>query len=329
MQQKASHNHFVGVDLGGTKIAAILQRGDVSLQESTRPTEAHEGPKAVVDRIAEHVRALCQSAGVDTAALGGVGVGIPGVIDYENRQTRIIPNLPGNWVGFPVADRLQLQLGCPVWLINDARAFSLAEATYGAGKGAGTVACFTVGTGIGGGIVIGGKLHMGFKGAAAELGHQIIDPDGPRCGCGSQGCLETLASGPAITAAGVRTIVQGMESAIGHLVNHDITKVTPAIIKAAAEGGDHIAAEILQRAGTYLGLGISNVITILAPERVIIGGGAAALGDWLLNPVRAEIQKRCHTVSPDDVDVLPAALGAYAGATGAAIWSRQHATLVP
>jgi glucokinase len=317
---------FAGIDLGGTKIAAVLQHDDSyeTRRQLTSPTEAHEGPRKVVDRIAQVVQQVCSDAGYSPHSLGGIGVGVPAVIDYDAGHTLLMPNLPGDWKGFPVAAILTEKLGCPVWLVNDARAFALAEATYGAGQGASVVACFTVGTGVGGGLVISGKLHMGLQGSAGEFGHQTIVAQGPLCGCGNHGCLETLASGPAIAAAGVKAVLQGLNSEIGVLVDHDITRITPAIVKTAAERGDLIAREILEQAGEYLGIGISNVITLFAPNRVIIGGGVAALGDWIFAPIRATVLNRCKTVPVDQIAILPAALGQYAGAIGAFIWSRQR-----
>src|SRR5260221_1406273 len=262
---------FAGIDLGGTKMSAVLQQGDSGqrCQEIAAPTEAQEGPHKVVDRIARVVRQLCSEAGCSPQSLGGIGVGAPAVIDYAEGRTLLMPNLPGNWTGFPVVQLLKEKLGGQIWLVNDARALALAEATYGAGQGASVVACFTVGTGVGGGLVIDGKLHMGLQGSAGEFGHQTIAADGPLCGCGNHGCLETLASGPAIAAAGVKAVLQGLNSEIGALVDHDITRITPATIKTAAEHGDVVAREILEQAGGYLGIGISNMSTLFVPGRVI------------------------------------------------------------
>lgn len=324
-----SQASFIGVDVGGTKISAVLmdQSSDAILHEQAQPTQAHEGPTHVIDRIADQVRTLCREAGRDPVMLCGVGVGVPAVIDYAQGQTLLMPNLAGNWIGLPVEAMLKERLGCPVWLVNDARAFALAEATFGAGKGAASVACFTIGTGVGGGLVIDGRLHMGLKGSAGEFGHQTIEPNGPLCGCGNHGCLESLVSGPTIASAGIKAVLQGVNSEIGRLVDQDITRITPATIKDAAERGDRIAIEILERVGEYLGIGISNVITIFAPERVVVGGGVMALGDWILNPARKVIQARCITVNPDDVAIVSPTLGPYAGAIGAAVWSRQRSGL--
>jgi len=315
---------IVGIDLGGTKIAAVLlDEQQQTLRELTVPTQAHEGPDAVTARIAETVRAICREAGLGLDQIGAVGVGVPAVIDYARGMTMLMPNLPGDWHEKPIVGDLHAALGPPVHLINDARAFALAEATFGAGKGARFVACFTLGTGIGGGLVIDGRLHMGLNGVAAEFGHQTIDPHGPRCGCGNIGCLEAIASGPAITTAGARVVLQGITSQIGLLTENDIRKITPGIIAQAADAGDVQARDILERTGIAIGIGLANVITFFSPEVVVIGGGLAELGDWLLAPARAEVRRRCHTTPVDQIQIVRAGLGRYAGAMGAAAWAGQ------
>ncbi len=319
--------------MGGTKIAAALidseRETDPVQAQQTIPTEAHVGPDGVLDRAAELVRALCHTANLPLEAINGIGFGLPAVIDFERGTTLLLPNLPGDWNQKPVARELSQRTQRPVWLINDARAFTLAEANFGAGRGAETVVCFTVGTGIGGGIALRGQLHLGADGRAGEFGHQTIDPHGPLCGCGNIGCLEALASGPAITAMGVKIVLQGTTTLISGLVEQDIRRITPEIILRAAELGDAGARDILQRAGTALGTGIANVITLLSPNRVVLGGGVMALGEWLLGPARAVIQKRCTTAPIHKIELVRASLGNYAGAIGAAVWAMQQHSTIP
>jgi glucokinase len=208
-------------------------------------------------------------------------------------------------------------------LVNDARAFTLAEAMLGAGRGAETVVCFTVGTGIGGGIIFHGRLHLGFDGAAGELGHQTIEPDGPLCGCGNRGCLEALAGGYAISGMGVQAAQDDPESPIYMLAGGDMRAVTPEVIMRAAKMGDEVARRIIERAGYYLGIGVSNAVTMLSADCVVIGGGVSQLGEWLLNPIRATLRERCHTVALDRVKIVLSALGQDAGVIGAALWASQ------
>lgn len=319
-------NITIGIDLGGTKIAGAVW--DVSSQRITHrrtiPTQGHLGPDGVIERIAGLVRELCAEANVAVNQLTGVGVGVPATFDVDNGIIWLIPNLPGDWYGKPIIADLRQLLDCPLYLVNDARAFTLAEATIGAGKGAASCIGLTLGTGIGGGIAINGRLYLGLTGSAGEFGHHSIDLYGTPDGSGNPGGWEGLASGPAIAAMGVKAVMQGATTLIGALVDYDLNRITPEIIARAAEQGDEIAREILQRAGFLLGSGLANVITILAPERVVIGGGVAQLGKWIMEPIHETIRQRVHTVPLDRLQIVPAALGADAGVIGAAVWASQQ-----
>lgn len=315
--------YTVGVDLGGTKIAALLLNtadGTISAQ-TVIPTEGKHGPDAVLDRIAQLVWQVCDKAGIPLDATDGVGVGVPATLDIPAGQTLLLPNIPGNWHRKPVVQLLQDKLKRPVGLINDARAFTLAEATLGAGRGAQTVVCFTLGTGIGGGIAINGRLHLGLTGSAGEFGHQSIDVNGLPDGSGTPGGLEGYASGPAIAAMGAKAVMQGIDTLIGQLVDYDLNAITPQTIMQAAEQGDKIAQDILEQVGVYLAMGFHNVITIVAPDRIVIGGGVAALGDWLMKPIRRTLEERSHIVPLDQLEIVYASLGGDAGAIGAALWA--------
>jgi glucokinase len=180
----------------------------------------------------------------------------------------------------------------------------------------------TLGTGVGGGVAFGGRLHLGLDGTAGEFGHQTIDPHGPRCGCGNHGCLETFVSGPALAAQGVRAMLHSLPTAIGVLARNDLMCVTPELIGQAATAGDEVARAILARAGTALGVGLANLITMFSPDRVVVGGSVARLGEWLLGPARKEVRHRCHVTPLERVQIVPSALGAP-GVIGAAIWAKQ------
>jgi len=318
--------YFIGVDLGGSKIGAIAldSKSDETTAWTVIPTNGYDGPDAVVERIADLVKDVSRQIGIPSAELGGVGLGAPASVDMDTGQTLLMPNVPGEWWGKPVGPTIGRSLGCPVWLINDARAFTIAEANRGAGRGARSVACFTIGTGIGGGLAIDGQLYLGGMKTAGEFGHITIDPNGPPCGCGNRGCLEAHASGPAIAALGVKAVLHGANTRIAALADHDLNRITPETIMRAAQAGDEVAREILQRAGGYLGVGIGNVIDIFSPERVVIGGGVAALGDWIFEPIRSTIKWRVRAAPVDEIEIVPAALGVEAGAIGAAIWASQR-----
>lgn len=315
---------LAGIDLGGTTAAAVLASRTGHIRGArTVPTEAHAGPRAVLDRIAQLIEDLAAEAGQRPAA---VGMGIPGLVDVAAGITRFLPNLPTQWRDVEVARLLGTRLGCPVRLLNDVRTATLGELRFGHGRSVGTMAFFAVGTGIGGGVAIDGRLRLGPLGAAGELGHQTILPDGPRCGCGNRGCLETLASGPAITAEGVRLLKSGLAPQLHQLVGGDAGRITPKEMAAAAAAGDTLVAEALRRAAEYLGIGVANVVAILHPELIVLGGGVAELGDLLLEPVRRVLHDRVGMFPTTGVRVERSLLGAQAGVLGAVALAAESLT---
>jgi glucokinase len=317
---------YFGLDLGGTNLKAGIV--DVAagrlLASSSVPTVAREGPSAVIGRMAALVESLLGAQRLARTDVGGIGIGVPGALDLETGTTHFLPNLPGNWRDIPLARELGASTGLPVVLLNDVRAITLGEWRFGAGRGVDTMACFAIGTGIGGGLVINGRLHLGIGGTAGELGHQTIDMNGPLCGCGNRGCLEALASGPAIAALGMKAVTQGRTTIIGSLVNYDLNRITPEVIADAARQGDAVAGEIYEQAGTYLGVAVSNVLISVGPRKVVIAGGVAAAGDLLLEPIRRTVRERVFLMPADQVEVTLASLGSEAGALGAAAWAAEQ-----
>lgn len=317
---------LAGIDLGGTKIAVVVveQGSGRVLARTQAPTDSHEGPDAVLRRMATLVHAACREAGIDVAELGAVGLGVPGVYDLATGHTHFLPNLAGAWRDVPAGPTLHQALGRPIWLINDARAFVLAETLLGAGRGAHTVVGFTLGTGVGGGIAIGGKLFWGIDGTAGEIGHLTMDPDGPLCTCGNRGCLETYASGAAITALAKQRLADAPDSLLLRLADGAAARVTPALVGQAAAAGDAVAQAILAHVTKYLGAGVANMVTTLSPDCVILGGSVAKLGEQLLAPVRAIVRERCRAIPVERVRIVQAELGADAGAIGASLWAGQQ-----
>jgi len=305
---------YASVDLGGTNIKCVLatDAGKV-LGAKSAPTLSHEGPKGVVGRIADLVCGLANEVGCRPLALG---MAAPGLVDRAKGVTKFFPNFPTQWRDVPVREWLSPRVGCPVYLLNDVRTATLGELTFGHGRGAKTMAFFALGTGIGGGVAIDGKLRLGPLGAAGELGHQIILPDGPRCGCGNLGCLETLASGPAITAEGIRLMHTGLAPKLYELVGGDAGRVTTKEMAEAAQAGDANVAEAIVRAARYLGIGVVNIVVAIHPEIVVLGGGVAQIGDLLFDTVRTVVRERVGMFPTDGVSVLPSALGDSAGALG-------------
>jgi len=314
---------FVGVDLGGTHLRAAvvdMVSGEV-LHQIQVDTLSREGHEAVISRMAQLIDKVILTSGTPKAEVGGVGIGVPGKLDRERGMVLFLPNLPGNWLDVPLQEQIEKQVGLPAHLLNDARAMTFGEWKYGAGRGVNTVACFTLGTGVGGGLVVNGKLHLELGGTAGELGHQVIDVDGPKCGCGSRGCLETYASGPAIAAAGIKAVVQGLTTRIGEMVDYDLNRITPQVVYQAALSGDTIAQEIYQRVGHYLGIAIANVIVSIGPRKVVIGGGVSQAGELLFEPIRRTIRESVFITATEHIEIVPAQLGINAGIIGAAAWA--------
>ncbi len=304
---------YLGLDLGGTniKVAVIERPGQprgpagrergsstpVVARESCR-TETHRGPLGVVKRLAEVGREALDRHG----PVAAVGVGLPGLFDEESGRAVLIPNLPGEWNGIPVRAPLEAALGHPVTLINDARAFSLAEALLGAARGLGTVVCVVLGTGVGGGVVVNGRLLRG-TGTAGEIGHQTVLVDGPPCGCGNNGCVEALVRADVFARRGGRA--------------------TAMEVYAAARAGDPVARSAVDEVIGWLSVALANAYVLLAPDAFVVGGGIAGSSDLLLGPLEEAVRRRVFLVPPERVRVLPATLGPYAGACGAALASLE------
>jgi len=292
-------SRHLGLDLGGTNIKwAVVERdGDAwrALERDLVATPMSDRPEVVVSRLAEvGAEAIARWPGVCS-----VGIGVPGLYDPAAGTTRFLVNFPGGWLGIPVAAPIGAALGLPVRLINDARAFGLAELRLGAGRGASSMIGLTLGTGIGGVLVVDGQVLQSHDGTAGEIGHQTIDPDGPWCGCGNRGCLEAFARADQIAAAcGTATAEEGV---------------------AQARAGDARAVDGLAQIGRYLGIGIANMVAVIAPDRVVLGGGISAAADLFVGPIRDELRRRVRTTSLDEVEIVAAELGTWAGAIGAAI----------
>lgn len=321
-------NWRIGIDLGGTSLrAAVVDvdaaagRGVIRAARRTA-TDAGHGEFELLMRMAALVDAVIVDSGLPRREIGGVGVGIPGLVDLDRGVVLLLPNVPGNWPAIAFRDELQQRAGLPVNLLNDVRCITLAEWTFGAGRGVDTLACYAVGTGIGGGVIVNGRLHLGISGSAGELGHHIVEPNGLLCKCGGRGCLEMYAAGPAIRAQGVTAVVRGWPTRIAALAGGDLNRVTTELVLQAAREGDPYARAIFEQAGVYLGLAIANTLLTISPRKVVIAGGVAAAGDLLLDPIRRTLRERVFLMPADRVEITLAELGPDAGIVGAALWSK-------
>ena len=296
-----SETRHLGLDLGGTNIKAAVLEYSTSesaptvVHSESVPTEADLGPDHVRSRLVDLGRSITSSvAGITT-----LGLGVPGLFDPDTGTIEMFPNLAGDWGGYGLRTQVGEGVGFAAAMVNDARAFTLAEGTIGAGRGANVMLGITLGTGIGGGVMIDGRLHTGAFGTAGEFGHQTVSPEGPLCGCGNRGCLEAVARGGVISA--------------------EAGAVDVETLYAAAADGNELAARTIERASFFMAIAISNAVALLGVDVVVVGGGVVASGDLVLDPLRQAVAERVTLVPTNEIRIVAAELGPMAGAIGAAL----------
>ncbi len=308
----------IGVDLGGTQIRAALIQGARLISRVSLPTRDEEGRDAVIQRIKEAIRQAAHQGGVPLEQVPGIGIGAPGPLDGRSGVIISPPNLKG-WHNVPLRQIIQDEFRLPVALGHDASVAALAEHMFGTGRGVPDMIYITISTGIGGGVLLGGKLLLGVSGVAPEPGHMTIDIHGPRCNCGNIGCLEMLASGTAIARHAAEAIAQGkgqgMLAAARALQEQE---VDARVVVEAARRGDQVAQAIMRKAAEYVGVGIVNLIHLFNPALIVIGGGVSKAGPLLFEPIRQMVEARAMAVQRRAVRIVPAALGQDAGLLGAA-----------
>ena len=314
----------LAIDMGGTKIrtAIISNKGQIIVKEDCL-TLADEGLEAVTGRILSGIDRLLNLRNIDLSQLHSISIAAAGAIDFEKGLITSSPNLPG-WHDVPLRDIVRSKYRVDTFLINDASAAALGEHEFGAGRGVDNLILLTVGTGIGGGIIIDGKLYSGPSGSAGEIGHMTIDVNGQRCNCGNTGCLETLASGTAMAREAIKRIKQGERSSLTEIVEGEIESITAEKVSVAAQGGDSLASEVIFKAATYLGVGMVNLVNIFNPEMIIVGGGVAKLGDLLLDPARQVVRERAFRLSAQAVRIVRTQLGDDSGLLGAVAFAFQQ-----
>lgn len=309
----------IGIDVGGTnvKIALVDENGKIIYSNSV-PTYAQMGYEYTVNNIKQAIRDLMKETNTEAKDIQGIGFDFPGQVDYKTGVVKLAPNIPG-WVNVPIAQMIEDEFHIPTRIDNDVRCAALGEMNFGAGRGCENFICITVGTGIGSGLVINGKLVRGAANAAGEIGHiKLQSVGGPICGCGDTGCLEAFASGPSIVAMAQEYLKGGKSTKFREMAGAE-GEITPYIVAKAAEAGDPVAKRIFTIIGEYIGIGLTSVINLLNPERVIIGGGVAEAGDLLLEPIRKTIKERAMVVAGSSVEIVPAELGNSAGVIGASM----------
>lgn len=321
MASRSAPRYIVGIDLGGTNIAAgaMASDGGATLALRSIPTRAELGADGVVARIAAVAEEVMAEVMATTFATReqfvGAGIGAPGPLDRRRGLVVVAPNL--GWRDFPLRDEVARALRMPAALDNDANCATLGECWVGAARGARHVVGLTIGTGIGGGLVIDGRIVHGVSDVAGEVGHITIDANGRRCACGNYGCLEAYASGPAIAERAREALAVGEESILLRLAGGDAARITAETVYAAAERGDGLARLIVGETAKFLGAGVASLLNIFNPEVVVIAGGVTSAGSALFEPLRAEVRRRAFRPAVDACRIVPGELPGSAGVVGA------------
>jgi len=311
-----SGQYVIGVDLGGTKIYTALAGEDGRiLAELKIPTGAEKGLQNVVDGIVDSVEQVRKTAAATPDAVSALALGAPGPLDTKGGIIHYAPNL--RWRNIPIRQILEERIGIPVLLDNDANLAALGEHVFGAGRGVANMVYITVSTGVGGGLILGGKLYRGVTDEAGEIGHMTIQPYGPLCSCGNRGCLEAVASGTAIAREARDLVARGAGQVILVAAEGDPGKIDAAVVASAAAGGDPEAVSIITGAAGSLGTGIANILNLLNPSLVILGGGVMETGALIWEEVKKEVRNRALDAAWTVARLVPAELGGRAGVMGA------------
>lgn len=304
--------YIIGVDLGGTKIAAAIadERGSV-FHSMTIPTMAEEGAEAVVNRIADASKELMERQGAKAVEVKAIGIGSPGFVNSKRGYISFASNLPG-FEELPIVKMIEDRTGINTYVENDAKAAALGEMWFGAGRGCSNFVYMTVSTGIGGAIIANGDIYSGASNTTGEIGHMIVNPEGPQCGCGHFGCLEAYASGTAIAKHARKRIADGEESTL-----NKYDSITSKEVFYEAAKGDKLALEVIDYCLQYLGIGVANIVTLLNPERIIIGGGVSMAGSIVFDRVWEGIRGNSFPAMYEGLEIVPAQLKTDAGMIGA------------
>ncbi|HEY9420583.1 MAG TPA: ROK family protein [Thermoanaerobaculia bacterium] len=306
----------VGVDLGGTNIrAAVFDDGMEILGRSEMPTRAQEGADDVIRRIAACVREALDRSSVAADAVGGVGIGAAGLTDWRTGVVVLASNL--GWRNVPLKERLEQELdGLRVEVDKDTNAAALAEARLGAGREFRHFLYVTAGTGIGGGLILDGAVYRGATGGAGDIGHVVVDPGGPLCGCGGHGCVEVFSSGAGMVNRAREMLADGAQAASSSMTVEGLTTET---IFGSAEEGDVVAAQVVETAGRALGLALADYVNLNNPEAIVLGGGVVRAGRVYTDPVERELRRRALPALGEVVKLVPPGLGDDVGVVGAAL----------
>jgi glucokinase len=315
--------YTLGFDLGGTKmLAVVFDQNFKAVARNRKKTLAHEGEKAGLERMTQTIRKALKDAGLEGEPPAAIGVGIPGPLDPERGIVLDMPNL--GWSKVPLKKQLEATFGCPVSVLNDVDAGVYGEYRFGAARGARCVVGVFPGTGIGGGCVYQGQVLMGKGRSGFEIGHVQVTPDGPLCGCGRRGCLESVASRLAIAAAAAAAAFRGEAPYLLKQAGMDLAKIRSGVLAASIKAGDRSVEQIVRIAAGWLGVGIANAINLLTPEVVLLGGGLVeAMPDLFREEIEKTARARVMPSFSGIFQVKISELGDDAVAKGAAAWALQ------
>ena len=324
MPENPSKDYFVGVDLGGTKILAGVFNAKLELKGTTKlSTKADRGVDEVIERIARCVKEAVDECDLNLAQVRGIGIGAPGAVDTDAGRVIFAPNLPG-WKDVPLKKALEKLLDVPVSLGNDCNVCTLGvfDQEYKA-KPRDLIGIF-IGTGIGGGLILNGDLYHGHNLTAGEIGHMVIEVNGPKCGCGNRGCFEALASRTAIFREIQAGVKEGQETMLTDMLGKDLSDMRSGDLRKAIRRGDKLATKVVEAAAEFAGIGVANLINILNPEIVVVGGGVIeALADEMMPTLIKAAKEHVMPGTMSGIDIKASKLGDNAGITGAAVLARR------
>ncbi|MCC6794307.1 MAG: ROK family glucokinase [Candidatus Hydrogenedentes bacterium] len=307
-----------GIDLGGTNVkTAIVGRNGALIAKDSRPTEAEDGLETVLDNMSASLEAAMEEAKADPSDLVAIGIGAPGPMNWRTGVVYSPPNLPG-WDNVPLADLMRERHGAPTYVDNDANVACWGEFWSGAGREVDSMVCLTLGTGVGGGIVVHGRLLRGPDGTAGEIGHLCVARDGRQCNCGSKGCLEQYASVTGMVRTALEGIEHGQRTILTDMCGGDVERIDGKMISDAHARGDEFAGWVIKETGIWLGTAVGSLINLLNPEMVVFCGGMIAAGETLFAPIRETAKVQSFEVPYKRTVIVPAGLGADSGVIGAA-----------
>jgi len=325
MPEAGKAEYVVGVDLGGTKILSGLFDNSLECIGTAKlSTKAQRGVESVIERIDRCVRDAVDEADLSMKQVAGLGIGAPGAVDFKSGTVIFAPNMEG-WKDVPLKKELEKHLGVPVFVENDANIAVLGVQVAELKSKPQDVVGIFVGTGIGGGLIVHGELYSGFNHTAGEIGHMVVDVNGPKCGCGNKGCFEAVASRTAIFQRIKAGIKDGEKTLLTEMLGDGLEDLRSGDLRKAIRRGDKFVSKVVEQAAEYIGIGVANLVNVLGPEVVVLGGGVIeALSDEMMSVITKTAKEHAMPGTIKGVEIVASKLGDSAGITGAAVLARKE-----